>query len=73
MPIKVVGVFKRNDSDHKLIEILPEREETDFSQLPEHEKDDLHRLYLRVGEGEGWFGAEKAKDVIADFMKKLQS
>ena len=69
LPVKIVGVFKRNDGDHKLIGISPEREETDFSQLPENEKEDLHRLYPRVDDGEGWLGAEAATGIIADFMK----
>ena len=69
VPVKIVGVFKRNDGDHKLISISPERAENDFSQLPESEKNDLHNLYPRVGEGEGWFGVDIAKEVIADFMK----
>ena len=69
LPIKIVGVFKRNDGDHKLIAVSPERDETDFSQLPEHEKNDLHKLYPRVDDGEGWFGTETAEEVIANFMK----
>ena len=69
LPIKIVGVFKRNDGDHKLIGISPEREETDFSQLPDYEKNDLHNLYPRVGDGEGWFGAEVAKEIIDVFIK----
>lgn len=70
VPIKIVGVFKRNDGDHKLVSISPERAENDFSQLPESEKNDLRNLYPRVDEGEGWFGAETAKDVISDFMRR---
>jgi inorganic pyrophosphatase len=69
LPIKIVGVFKRSDGDHKLIGISPERIETDFSQLPEQEKDDLHRLYPRVGDGEGWFGIKEANEVVENFMK----
>ena len=69
LPIKIIGVFKRKDGDHKLIGISPEREETDFSFLPESEKNDLFRLYPKVYEGEGWFGTETAKEIIADFMK----
>ena len=69
LPIKIVGVFKRNDGDHKLIGISPERAENDFAQLPESEKTDLHNLYPRVDEGEGWFGAEIAIEIIKDFMK----
>ncbi len=69
LPVKVVGVFKRNDGDHKLIGIDPDRPETDFAQLPQHEKDDLARLYPRASEGEGWFGREAAGGVIAHFMR----
>ncbi|MCL2217285.1 MAG: inorganic diphosphatase [Defluviitaleaceae bacterium] len=70
LPIKIVGVFKRSDGDHKLIGILSEREEENFSQLPEQEKDDLYRLYPCVSSGEGWFGAKTAKDIIEDFVKR---
>ena len=69
LPVKIVGVFKRNDGDHKLIGISPERQESTFSELPETEKNDLYRLYPQVRDGEGWFGAEIAKDVIMEFMK----
>ena len=69
LPIKIVGVFKRNDNDHKLIAISPERDETDFSQLPESEKNDLYRLYPKVYDGEGWFGTETAREIITEFMK----
>jgi inorganic pyrophosphatase len=70
LPIKIVGAFKRNDGDHKLIGIPPERKETDFSQLPEHERTDLYNLYPRIDSGEGWFGADAAKDIIANFKTK---
>lgn len=71
--IKIVGCFVRSDGDNKLIGILPERLETDFSDLPEDEKAGLHRLYPLVGAGEGWFGAVKANEIIDDYFasKKL--
>ncbi|MCL2603112.1 MAG: inorganic diphosphatase [Defluviitaleaceae bacterium] len=69
LPVRVVGVFRKKDGDHKLIGISPEREEMDFSQLPECEINDLHMLYPFVDEGEGWFGADAAKIVITDFME----
>ena len=69
LPVKIVGVFKRNDGDHKLIGITPERDETEFSQLPESEKNDLYRLYPKVNDGEGWFGTVIAKKIIEDFME----
>jgi len=70
LEIKIVGVLKRADGDHKLVGILSKREETDFSQLPNNEKDDLHKLYPYLGSGEGWFGEETANAVIAEFESK---
>lgn len=69
VPVKIVGCFLRSDGDHKLIAVLPERPETDFSELSEDEKTDLSRLYPVVGDGEGWYGAERAKDIIEEFIK----
>ncbi len=69
LPVKIVGVFKRNDGDHKLIGIAPERPEADFSQLPENEKNDLYTLYPRIHDGEGWFGAGAAREIINRFME----
>ena len=69
VPVKIVGCFLRSDGDHKLIAVLPERPETDFSELSEDEKTDLSRLYPVVGDGEGWYGAESAKDIIEEFIK----
>ena len=66
--VKIVGVFIRNDGDHKLVSILPERHENDLFMLPESEINDLYKLYPRIDEGEGWFGAKKANDVIHAFM-----
>ncbi len=68
MPIRVIGVFFRNDCDHKLIAVTLDRDEVDFSQLTESEKAELSRLYPRVDVGEGWFGIEKANNVIHDFI-----
>ena len=58
--IKLVGVFRRADGDHKLLAVEASREVSDYAELTEQEKDALHRLYPRVGEGEGWFGREEA-------------
>lgn len=67
--INIVGCFMRNDGDHKLIAVLPERHETDFFQLPEEEQADMHRLYPRVSDGEGWYGADKARELIDNYYK----
>lgn len=68
--IKIVGCFVRKDGDNKLISILPERLETDFFELPEVEKADLHRLYPRVSEGEGFYGTAKANEIINHYFAK---
>lgn len=67
IPVKIVGVFIRNDGDHKLISIAPERPENDFFELPDNEKNALFKLYSKAKEGDGWFGFETAKKVIAKF------
>ena len=68
--IKIVGVFRRNDGDNKLVGVLEDRNIDDFSQLTDTEKEDLHRLYPREDIGEGWFGREEAEQIIADYFAK---
>lgn len=66
--VKIIGVFGRNDGDNKLVGVCENREIDDFSELTAKEKEDLHRLYPREGAGEGWFGKEKAQEVIREFF-----
>ena len=61
LEIKVIGVFKRNDLDHKYIVVEYDREIGDYSQLQDDEKEELARLYPRIREGEGWFGKTEAE------------
>lgn len=68
--IRVIGVFCRNDGDHKLVGIPEDREINDFSELTDTEKEDMHRLYPRANTGEGWFGRERAEQIIATFFAK---
>lgn len=67
--VKIVGVFCRNDGDHKLVGVLSDRNISDFSELTDTEKEDMHRLYPREAQGEGWFGREKAEEIIKEFME----
>lgn len=60
LEIKLIGMFKRNDGDHKYIAVEESREVNDYAELTEEEKEALHKLYPRVREGEGWFGREEA-------------
>ena len=68
IPVRVIGMFCRADGDNKLVAVPESRPETDFSELPEKETDDLHRLYPKLGKGEGWFGKARAEQVISDFF-----
>jgi inorganic pyrophosphatase len=67
----VCGVFLRQDNDHKFIAVDDERRQNmpcaDLACLDELSRQDLLRLYPRIGEGEGWFGAEIA---FAHLLKK---
>lgn len=65
--IRVIGVFCRNDGDNKLVAVPTECNIYDFSELTDVEKDDMHRLYPKEDPGEGWFGRDKAKEVIDTF------
>ena len=69
--IKVIGVFKRSDFDHKYVVAEVSREITDISQLSEAETEELHRLYPRIREGEGWFGREEAMYCMEHHEKAL--
>ena len=69
--VKVIGVFKRADLDHKYIVVEVSRSIADFSELSEEEKEELHRLYPRVGEGEGWLGKAEAEYCMKHHKKAL--
>lgn len=59
--IKIIGVFKRNDGDHKYIVVQEKRNIEDISELSKQELDALKKLYPRMGAGEGWFGKREAQ------------
>ena len=69
--ISVIGVFMRGDGDHKYIAVETDREICDLSEITEAEHDELHRLYPRVREGEGWFGREQALWCMEHHAKAL--
>lgn len=61
--IRIIGVFKRLDFDHKYVVAESTREIDDISELLESEREELSRLYPRVSEGEGWFGKDVANQL----------
>ena len=67
--IKVIGVFKRLDFDHKCVVVEATRDIEDISELMETEKEELSRLYPRVAEGEGWFGKDVAEYCMENHEK----
>ncbi len=68
--VRIIGVFRRNDGDHKLVGVTLDRDIVDFSQLSDSEKEDMHRLYPREDKGEGWFDREIAEQIINKFFSK---
>ncbi len=69
--VKVIGVFKRADFDHKYIVAELNRNIDDYAELSADEKEELCRLYPRIGEGEGWFGKEEAEFCMKNHRKAL--
>ena len=69
--IRVIGVFERADGDHKYIAVEISRGISDLSQITEAERDELHRLYPKVREREGWRGAERARWCMERCAKAL--
>ena len=69
--IKVIGVFKRTDFDHKYVVVESSRDIQDISELMEDEMDELKKLYPRISEGEGWFGKDVAEYCIKNHEKSL--
>ncbi len=69
--VKLIGVYERSDGDHKFIAVERSRDIDDIKQLTAKEKADLTRLYPRSGAGEGFFGRERALEVMATCEKAL--
>ena len=66
--VEIIGVFKRNDGDHKLVGVPEDRDIHDISELTEREQGDLRRFYPRADAGEGWFGRGCAEEVVREFF-----
>lgn len=60
----ICGVFQRQDGDHKFVALDAEWRYTvaraDLASLDRDTREELARLYPRVGEHEGWYGAVTA-------------
>lgn len=69
VPVRVIGVFKRDDGDYKLVSVLKERNVQDLAELEKSEIEDLNRLYKPLSSEEGWFGKDCAKEVIEEFQR----
>ena len=64
LPGYICGVFFRGDGDHKFVALDTELRSTvaraDLDALDRTTHAELMRLYPRIGENEGWRGAEEA-------------
>lgn len=69
--VKIVGVFMRNDGDHKFVAVEESREINDLYDLSPKEMKDLQQLYPRIGAGEGWFGQSIAMELYRNGDKSL--
>jgi len=67
VPINIIGVFQREDGDHKLLATPELSDVQDLSDLSDIELDSLYRLYPHISEQEGWFGKTAAMQICDDF------
>lgn len=67
LAIKLIGVFKRADGDHKLVGIQKDSEIEDIDELTKVELDPLRNLYPHLVEDEGWYGKVKAMQIVNEF------
>ncbi len=65
--VKIIGVFLRNDKDHKIVGIETSRIEDDFHMLSKEERENLKNIYPLIHKGEGWFGRQTAEKIINEF------
>ncbi len=69
--VRIIGVFWRADGDHKLVGVTLDRSISDFSELSDVEKEAMRRLYGGKYEGEGWFGRDRAEEIITAFFEEF--
>ena len=69
--IKVIGLFKRGDGDHKYVAVEFSRPVEDLSELRDEELEELRRFYPRARDGEGWFGRDEALFCMEHHEKAL--
>lgn len=60
VPIKLIGIFKRKDGDHKYLAVETDRQTEDYTELTLPELISLKKLYPCIADGEGWFGKKEA-------------
>jgi len=69
--VRIVGLFRRNDGDHKYVAVEASRPVCDLGELSAEELCELHRFYPHAREGEGWFGREEALFCMEHHEKAL--
>lgn len=70
LPVRIIGVFRRVDGDHKLVAVPAGRAAEDLSELSGQELEALRGLYDALYDGEGWFGRKEAEDAVSAFFSR---
>lgn len=64
LKVRVIGVFKRNDGDHKFVAVHSDAPILTYEALNRFDKEDLEKVYPHIGENEGWYGREVALELL---------
>jgi len=67
--IKIIGVFIRKDKDNKFVGVETNRKENDFNELSLEDRNTLMNLYPIIKNGEGWFGNDKAIELLIKYLR----
>lgn len=54
--VKIIGIFRRNDGDHKLLAVPESSTYNDINDLKPYEIQTLQAIYPRLEAREGWLG-----------------
>lgn len=67
---RIIGFYKRNDLDHKILGISLDSAVNDIAELPRETYERLEQIYGKEYEGEAWMGREDGERIYSEYQKR---